>query len=156
MNTQLNTRLRPASPEDAEPIADLFLAARTASMSYLPRLHTDAETRWWISNVVLVEHEVQVAEDAASGDILGFAAVGGEWLEHLYVLPAAQGNGCGTRLLRHVVEHSTGEVSLHVFQRNTDARRFYERHGFAVVSEGDGSLNEEGEPDLTYRWTARS
>ena len=156
MNTQLNTRLRPASLNDAEAIAGIFLAARAASMSYLPRLHTDAETRRWISNVVLVEHQVQVAEDVASGEILGFAAVHGTWLEHLYVLPAAQGRGCGARLLRHVIEHSAGEVSLQVFQRNTDAQRFYERHGFAVVNVGDGSLNEEGEPDMTYHWTAQS
>lgn len=41
-----------------------------------------------------------------------------------------------------------------MFQRNTGARAFYERHGFVAVDFNDGSRNEEKEPDATYRWTA--
>ncbi len=39
-----------------------------------------------------------------------------------------------------------------MFQQNTGARRFYERHGFTLVAEGDGSGNEENLPDARYRW----
>lgn len=44
-------------------------------------------------------------------------------------------------------------LDLHVFQQNTGARRFYERHGFVLVEERDGSGNEEKLPDAHYRWT---
>ena len=33
------------------------------------------------------------------------------------------------------------------------ARRFYEARGFSAVAFTDGARNEEGEPDVLYRWT---
>ncbi len=49
---------------------------------------------------------------------------------------------------------SPRRLSLHVFQRNTDARAFYARHGFTAGAYDDGRRNEENEPDVTYHWTA--
>ena len=45
-------------------------------------------------------------------------------------------------------------VHLHLwtFQRNAQARRFYEARGFALVKETDGAANEEKEPDALYLW----
>jgi ribosomal protein S18 acetylase RimI-like enzyme len=43
-------------------------------------------------------------------------------------------------------------LELYTFQVNDRARRFYERHGFVVAMLGDGSGNEEGQPDVLYRW----
>jgi hypothetical protein len=39
-----------------------------------------------------------------------------------------------------------------VFQRNEDARRFYERRGFRLVRLTDGADNMEREPDALYAW----
>lgn len=39
------------------------------------------------------------------------------------------------------------------FVSNTRARRFYERHGFVEIDGSDGD-NEEGEPDIRFRWEA--
>ncbi|WP_411079432.1 hypothetical protein [Streptomyces sp. cmx-18-6] len=61
--------------------------------------------------------------------------------------------------ITHVVlPTSTAEIagrplSLYVFRRNAAARAFYERHGFTAVAFDDGGRNEEGEPDVLYRWT---
>jgi hypothetical protein len=44
-------------------------------------------------------------------------------------------------------------MRLYAFQRNTRARDFYECRGFVAVEFGDGSGNEEGEPDVLYQWT---
>ena len=41
------------------------------------------------------------------------------------------------------------------FARNAGARRFYERHGFVAVAFGDGTGNEEGEPDVRYERSTR-
>jgi hypothetical protein len=41
---------------------------------------------------------------------------------------------------------------LWVFQRNTQARTFYEHRGMRVVELTDGSRNEEREPDALYEW----
>jgi RimJ/RimL family protein N-acetyltransferase len=61
----------------------------------------------------------------------------------------------GRRLLHAVTADRTASLSLHVFARNVRARRFYEAAGFVLVGAGDGTLNEEGEPDCTYRWSGR-
>jgi ribosomal protein S18 acetylase RimI-like enzyme len=77
-------------------------------------------------------------------------------LEHLYLRPDARRQGIGTLLLDAVRRHSPGGVSLHVFQQNTDARAFYERHGFTVFDTSDGDRNMENLPDMTLRWTSDS
>jgi len=40
-----------------------------------------------------------------------------------------------------------------VFQKNTGAIRFYERHGFRLVKLTDGADNVEREPDALYYWS---
>jgi hypothetical protein len=42
---------------------------------------------------------------------------------------------------------------LWTFQRNAQARRFYEARGFACIEETDGAGNEEKEADARYLWT---
>ncbi|GAB2445160.1 GNAT family N-acetyltransferase [Streptosporangium sandarakinum] len=140
---------RRALPEDAERIAEVFLAAR-AGMTYLPDLHTDEETRHWIAHVMVPGNEVWV--DGPDGDVAAFAALGDGWLDHLYVAPDAQGRGIGAALLALAKERRPDGLDLHVFQENTGARRFYERHGFTLVELGDGGGNEENLPDAHYRW----
>ncbi|WP_311932238.1 GNAT family N-acetyltransferase [Microbispora sp. H11081] len=141
--------IRHAGPGDAGHVAEVFLAAR-AEMTYLPRLHSDAESRAWIAGVVLPSSRVWVAE--LGGRVAGFAAVSGDLLDHLYVAPGAQNGGVGSALLGHAKRARPHGLDLYVFQRNTGARRFYERHGFTLVAEGDGSGNEENLPDARYRW----
>ncbi len=141
--------LRPATAADADAVADVFLAARGA-MAYLPRLHTDEDTRGWIRTVVLEQHEVWVAE--RDGRVAAFAALAEEELAHLYVHADAQGLGLGSRLLDKAKERLPRGFRFWVFQRNTGARRFYERHGCRLVELTDGSGNEEREPDALYEW----
>jgi hypothetical protein len=45
-------------------------------------------------------------------------------------------------------------LSLWTFQRNQQARHFYESKGFVPVKETDGADNEEHEPDALYTWPA--
>ncbi|WP_406425153.1 GNAT family N-acetyltransferase [Streptomyces sp. NBC_01589] len=148
------TLLRKAAAKDAEPLTRVFLASRTRTMPYLPKLHSDADTLAWMTHVVLPGTTVWVAE-TGTGEVLGFASVDGTELEHLYLRPDVRRRGIGSLLLAKAREISPEELTLHVFQRNTDARAFYERHGFTAVDFNDGSRNEEKEPDVRYRWTAR-
>lgn len=82
-------------------------------------------------------------------------AVEGTEFEHLYLRPDVRRRGIGSLLLAKAREISPEELTLHVLQRNTDARAFYERHGFTAGDFNDGSRNEEKEPDVLYRWTAQ-
>jgi len=143
--------LCPARPADTEAVAEVFLAARADAMPYLPEVHTEAETRAWIRDVVLTGYEVVVAE--VGNRLAGFAALEADLLGHLYVHPDLQRLGIGDALLARVKELRPGGFRLWVFQRNTGARRFYERHGFRLVELTDGAGNEEREPDALYEWS---
>jgi ribosomal protein S18 acetylase RimI-like enzyme len=65
-------------------------------------------------------------------------------LEELYVRPALRDRGIGTALMeaaiRLVRECDGQEMHINVDEVDTDARRFYERHGFVNI-----------EPGATYR-----
>jgi ribosomal protein S18 acetylase RimI-like enzyme len=143
-------RIRAATPEDADAIAEVFIAS-FATLSFLPRLHTNAETIDFIANKVLREQEVLVAEQ--NGGIVGFVAMAhGNFLEHLYVHPDSQGRGVGRVLLMRAKQRMPDGFRLWLFQQNTQARRFYERHGLRAIEFTEGAGNEEQMPDALYEW----
>lgn len=65
-------------------------------------------------------------------------------LDELYVAPAHRNCGVGTALLQRVFEeirkHSAGELQINVDEVDTDARRFYERHGLTNIEQGSRML----------------
>jgi GNAT superfamily N-acetyltransferase len=113
----------------------------------MPVLHTPERDLRFVSDLLLPRHSVTVAE--VEGEVAGFIAVWGEWLEQLYVHPDRTGSGVGSRLL----VHATAEMPvtrLYCFVANCGARRFYERHGFKAAAFRDGSFNEERMSDILY------
>jgi GNAT superfamily N-acetyltransferase len=118
-------------------------------MPWLAGLHTPDEDVWFVRDHVLMASRVYGAMD--DGTLIGFIAFREGWIDQLYVLPEAQGRGVGTALLA-VATSAWPDLSLWTFQRNTGARRFYERHGFIAVETTDGNSNEEKEPDVRYHW----
>ena len=136
---------------EVDAVAELFLETRRKSLPNLKIVHSDSETREWMRDVVFPRRSIRIAEQ--DGEIVGFAARDGAWLEHLYVKVGCTGRGIGSELLQVVMGEAklvTPVLRLYTFQRNEGARRFYERHGFAAVAFGDGSDNEEREPDVRY------
>jgi ribosomal protein S18 acetylase RimI-like enzyme len=147
----LSGSIREAVAADAAGIARVHVLSREVTMPYLPpRKRSDAEVEAWVREVVLPGSAVWVAEEA--GSVVGYAAVADGVLNALYLLAGVRRRGLGTRLLERAKVHSPRGLTLFVFQRNTDARAFYERHGFTVVDTNDGSRNMEREPDLSMRW----
>lgn len=127
----------------------MFVAARD-EMTYLPRIvdeHRPLLGGWFIER-----GPIFVAEEG--GAVVGFSGIKDGELTHLYVDPAWQDRGIGTRLLEHAKTESDGRLLLWVFQKNEGARRFYERYGFRLAELTDGSENMEREPDARYEWTS--
>ena len=129
--------------------ARVHRAAFDAALPWLAGLHTPEQDRWFYRERVFPSCEVwgTFADDRLAG-IIAFRH---DWIEQLYVLPGAQGQGGGGALL-DIAKRMFGRLQLWTFQRNIAARRFYERRGFALMEVTDGSRNEEREPDALYRW----
>ena len=140
--------VRPAGPDDADAVAGVFITS-FATLTFLPMLHTDEETRAFIRGVV-ARDEVWVAVDG--GRIVGMASLSAEMLDHLYVHPDAQGRGAGSALMDKAEERRPDGFTFWVFQQNENARRFYERRGCKLVRLTDGAGNEEKTPDALYEW----
>lgn len=146
------TEIRLADAADAAVIARIHMTSRAATMPYLPpQKRSHDQVTQWVEDVLLKSCRTWVA--VREREILGYAAVEGDMLQHLYLRPEVRRQGIGTLLLDQVRRHSPAGVSLHVFQQNTDARAFYELHGFTVLDTSDGHGNMERLPDMTLRWT---
>jgi GNAT superfamily N-acetyltransferase len=130
-------------------VARLNRHVRKTCLPYLPDLHTPDEDLAFFQEQVFPASEVWLAE--AEAQLIGFAGARLDWLDHLYVDPAWHGRGVGSALLSAVRNNRT-ELNLWTFQKNAQARRFYERKGFKLIAMTDGSGNEERCPDAHYRW----
>jgi ribosomal protein S18 acetylase RimI-like enzyme len=106
--------------------------------------------RRWIADGLIPGRETWVAE--AEGQVVAMLALDDAGIDQLYVLPTAQGNGIGRALVDLAKARRPEGLQLYTFQVNERARRFYERNGFVVAALGDGSGNEEGQPDVLYHW----
>ncbi len=142
--------IRPARSADAEAIADVHLDSRREAMPWLPMLHSREDTIAYFAGHVLLHEEVLVAE--VNQLVVGFIALEGDHVDHLYIAPAYQGRGIGDTLLAMAKEVRPDGLMLWTFQRNARARQFYEARGFVAGELTDGSRNEEREPDALYRW----
>lgn len=112
--------------------------------------------KWWTADATIPAiraGRVTIAE--LNGQIVGMSAVGpleGHLaLWKLYVLPAYQGYGVGSRLLDNAIAAARAdgydEVRLSYLDGNTHAGRFYLRHGFEMF---DRESSGSGVPDSIW------
>lgn len=126
------------------------MAARRKAMPHLHVAHTDDETRDWFARMVGGRSGAWwVAR--VENQIVGYMLIDGEKLNHLHVRPGSQRRGVGLCLLNEAKAMSPQRLELWTFQRNSNARAFYETQGFQAVEYTDGR-NEENEPDVRYEW----
>ena len=146
--------VRRARSDDKVSIYEIFLEARTSleaqlGLSSLMSALSE-EVYFWVQDVLLATPEILVAED--SDGVCGFSAIDGEELLYICVATSHRRNGIGTRLLSKTMERSAGRLVLDVFERNSGAIRFYERHGFVTLDHSNGRLNEGGIQKRRMDW----
>jgi GNAT superfamily N-acetyltransferase len=148
--------VRAATAADAEAVAAVYLASFKAHVP-ATLAHADDEVRGWIASLLGGLKDVTVAVDGPSPDapVRAMAATavhdGVGWVDALYVAPDRLAEGFGSALLADALRRLPRPVRLWTFAANARARRFYEERGFVAVEFGDGSANEEGEPDVLYQ-----
>ena len=137
---------------DTDAAARVHRTAFDHALPWLIGLHTPEEDRWFYRERMFKTCALWGAFDDAT--MTGVIAFHDDWIEQLYVLPEAQGRGAGTELL-DVAKRASERLQLWTFQRNVQARSFYQARGFVLVEQTDGAGNEEKEPDARYLWTRR-
>jgi len=145
--------IRRAQPAESDAVAALSRISRETALPYLADVHTREDDREFFRDRVFTTCEVWVAE--RDGVLAGFCAFREGWVDHLYVHPEHHRTGVGSALLRTAMAANEA-LQLWTFQRNMNARAFYEAHGFACVKTTDGRDNEEREPDALYTWSRSS
>ncbi|MFC8429649.1 GNAT family N-acetyltransferase [Streptomyces sp. NPDC057253] len=137
----LTWSLRPATPDDVEPIAELRAVVLRPDLERLGRFDERRVRQRFRDAFVAEQLSVIVAEGRFAGCVaLRPAEDGhedGHWLEHFFIDPALQGRGLGSAVLRTLLARTDADgvtVRLNVLQ-GSKARRLYERHGFTVESE---------------------
>lgn len=138
----MSPTLAPVVDEDFEDMLALRIEALRESLERLGRFDPEvARARLksqfrpdWMQHIVL------------DGERVGYFTVeprGGELrLQHLYLRPAAQGQGLGSWVLDNIKARGL-PVTLAAL-RESRANDFYRHHGFRVVEEQDF--------DIEYRW----
>ncbi|MDJ1008784.1 MAG: GNAT family N-acetyltransferase [Paracoccaceae bacterium] len=139
--------IRPGLPADA-PAAAAILNAWIDDRPWMPRVHSPKEVEDFYREFVFVRRRVWVAGDPVEGfmamDETGETAM----VTALYL--ARTGRGLGRAFL-DLAKARHDRLELWTFVANTRARRFYEREGFREVRRTGGD-NEEGLPDILFRW----
>ena len=147
----MTVKVRRAESNDAGAVAHVLITSRRDSHPAVPAsVHPDVETRAWVREQLLAECQVWVA--TADRAVVAVLVLRDAWVEQLYVLSEWSGRGIGGRLLELAKQQSPHGLQLWTFVSNGAARAFYERHGFTVVEQTDGSGNEERVPDLRMVW----
>ena len=146
------TEPRRAVSADASAAADLWWRARTASVPFIPApVHDEADVHEWFATVVLPHRETWVIDDGA--ELCALLVLEPGWIDQLYVAPGHTGRGLGGMLVDVAKRTYPAGLDLWAFAANVGALRFYENHGLTAVDRTDGD-NEEGAPDVRYRWQA--
>ncbi|MBR5224065.1 MAG: GNAT family N-acetyltransferase [Clostridia bacterium] len=86
----------------------------------------------------------------ANGELVGIVSVWESLIENLYVHPARQNCGHGTRLLRFAMEQCVGTPTLWILDNNDGARRLYERNGFALTGRNNQLTDTLSEMEMAY------
>ena len=138
--------VRPAVPGDAAVCAAIH-NDWIDSTPWMPRVHSPDSLVRFYSEYLLPKTRMFVVGDPPKA----YLSLNDEGLiAALY--SALPGAGLGKALLDHA-KSLTQTLTLWTFAANTGAQKFYEREGFEAIRRTDGD-NEEGLPDILYRWDA--
>lgn len=103
---------------------------------------------YFLNNILPEQYQIDIV---LMGDkVIGMIAYNEREISQLYIHIEYQGFGIGQILLDKAKEQSSGKLTLYTFEVNENARRFYEKNGFEIISRG--YENEENLPDILYEW----
>ncbi len=144
-------KLRPYDPSDEAALIEMWHETKGHAYPYLPTEQSytiETDTAFFREHIA-PRCDIWLA--TSEGEIVGFLALAGSYLDRLYVHPSAQRAGAGAALLAKAKELSPQGIELHTHQQNVSACAFYEKHGFRAARFGTSGPPESA-PDVEYHW----
>ena len=136
--------IRNATESDYSAILEVI---NDAAMAYKGIIPAD---RWHEPYMTRAELEAQIEEgvqficsleDEKLVGVMGIQDRGEvSLIRHAYVATQLRGKGIGTQLLRELINSSQKPILIGTWKAASWAIRFYEKHGFSMVSEGDKNV----------------
>lgn len=126
--------IRPFCDDDTEAVVRVWLEASVEAHRFIPRSFWEAAAGDMRTLYLPLSDEIVLHVDDGSGNIDAFLAFTDSFLAALFVTPAAQGQGLGSRLFR-IARRMHPDLSLCVYKENERAVAFYRRHGLVVLGE---------------------
>jgi GNAT superfamily N-acetyltransferase len=130
--------IRPCRADERSPILAIINAAAAAYRDTIP------PDRWHEPYMPLSELETEIAagvefwgceEEGTLAGVMGIQPVSDvDLIRHAYVVPGQQGRGVGSALLQHLLSRCRRRLLVGTWAAAVWAIRFYQRHGFALVS----------------------
>ena len=130
--------IRPCRDDERETIFAIVNAAAEAYRGVIPA------DRWHEPYMPMDELDAELAAGVRfwgyedHGELLGIMGIQDvgdvDLIRHAYVWPAHQGRGVGGALLEHLMGSATRRVLIGTWAAADWAVRFYQRHGFELVS----------------------
>ena len=118
------------------------------------RAHDFIPKEYWTDNYktvknILPQAEVYVYEDNHTNQINGFIGLTNDYIAGIFIKHTAQSKGIGKQLLDFVKERKP-KLSLHVYEKNMRAVKFYQREQFIIQSENIEKVTNEKELKMVW------
>jgi ribosomal protein S18 acetylase RimI-like enzyme len=163
--------IRPVTPADAPAVGRIHVESwretyrDRLSDGLLESVSAVVRAAMWRGTLESERRILLFVAQRASGDLVGFAGGGSSRaasLPHdaevyaICVLRAAQGLGCGRRLMAALADalrtRGFKSLCLWVLEENASARRFYERLGGVLVGKKVGADDDPHSREVAYGW----
>lgn len=128
---ETRTMIRKYQIEDTDAVVSVWRAASIFAHPFLTEAFLDQEAQN-LRNAYLPFAETWVLE--GGGDVIGFIALVDDEIAGLFLKPSFHGKGLGKAMVDHAVT-LRGPLGVEVFQKNLNARQFYEHYGFVEFEE---------------------
>ena len=123
--------IRAFKEEDTETVIRIWLEASILSHSFIDKAYWE-EKADAMRTLYLPLSEVVVDEDKDTGEVVAFIAFVEDYLAALFVAPAHQKKGVGSRLLA-LAKKMRDTLELSVYAENERAVAFYRKNGFRMT-----------------------
>ncbi|MGO3733337.1 MAG: GNAT family N-acetyltransferase [Vagococcus sp.] len=131
--------------EEFDSVAAIWLEGNCLAHDFIDRNYW--EMNYDVVRSLLPNASLYVCKE--HGQIVGFLGLNGNDIEGLFVRDDCKRRGIGAQLLNSVKEDNS-KLMLYVYEKNTQAIRFYLSQGFKQVCKQRDEINNENEYGM--RW----